>query len=100
MKAAIYARVSTIDKGQNVEVQIEPLREWVQRLGYTAEIFQESGVSGASDSRPVLDELRARLRRSEFDALAIWRLDRISRSLGHITVFELLRWDYVEPKDR
>ena len=83
MKAAIYARVSTVDKGQNVEVQIEPLREWVQGLGYTVEIFQEAGVSGAQDSRPVLDALRTRIRRREFDALAAWKLDRISRSLQH-----------------
>ena len=81
--AAIYARVSTVDRGQNVEVQIEPLRKWLHGLGYTAEIFQEAGVSGAQDSRPVLDALRARIRRGEFDALAAWKLDRISRSLQH-----------------
>ena len=35
MKAAIYVRVSTIDKGQDVRVQEEPLREWVGRTAKT-----------------------------------------------------------------
>ena len=30
MKVAIYARVSTRDKGQNPEVQLEPLRKYCE----------------------------------------------------------------------
>ena len=33
MRAAIYARVSTSDKGQEVEQQLPDLREFVARLG-------------------------------------------------------------------
>jgi DNA invertase Pin-like site-specific DNA recombinase len=31
---AIYARVSTDDKGQDPENQLLQLREWCQRMGY------------------------------------------------------------------
>src|SRR5262249_2286339 len=34
MKAAIYARVSTRDKGQDVNTQLIPLREYAQRRGF------------------------------------------------------------------
>ena len=35
MRAAIYARVSTRDKGQDNENQLAQLQEFTQRLGYT-----------------------------------------------------------------
>ena len=84
MKAALYLRVSTIDRGQDVRVQQEPLSQWVERLGYDAVVFSEVGVSGATSSRPVLDQLMKALRRREFQALAVWKLDRLGRSLGHL----------------
>jgi DNA invertase Pin-like site-specific DNA recombinase len=34
MRVAIYARVSTDDKGQDPENQLRQLREWCGRMGY------------------------------------------------------------------
>ena len=82
--AACYGRASTVDRGQDVAVQIDPLREWVQRLGYDPVTFAEEGVSGAKTSRPVLDELMKAVRRREVQAVAVWKLDRLGRSLEHL----------------
>ena len=84
MKAALYLRVSTIDKGQNVQVQEAPLREWVSRLGYEPVLYAEEGVSGAATTRPVLDQLINAVRRREVSAVAVWKLDRLGRSLEHL----------------
>ena len=91
MKAALYVRVSTTDRGQSVEVQEGPLNEWLDRLGgYDARItYSEEGVSGARSSRPQLDKLVRAVRRREVDAVAVWKLDRLGRSLEHL--LQLLR---------
>ena len=83
-RAAIYARVSTADKGQDVDVQVEPLVEYARRVGYEPVVFAEQGVSGASTSRPVLNAMMTRIRRREFAALIVWKIDRLGRSLQHL----------------
>lgn len=83
-KAAIYARVSTIDKGQDVNVQIEPCREYAERMGYEVMVFAEEGVSGAKESRPVLDQVMWHVRRRDINALVVWKIDRMGRSLSHL----------------
>ena len=83
-KAALYVRVSTVDKGQDVAYQVEALTALCQRKGYEGVVFDETGVSGALQSRPRLDAMLGRLRQGEFDALLVWRLDRLGRSLPHL----------------
>ena len=85
MKAALYARVSTLDKGQHVELQLRDLREYARARGW--EIVREyvdEGISGAKDRRPALDDLMADARRRRVDIVAVWRLDRLGRSLRHL----------------
>ncbi len=84
MKAALYLRISTNDKGQNVQVQEGPLSEWVVRLGYEPVVYSEEGISGAKTTRPVLERLRTVVRRREVSAVAVWKLDRLGRSLSHL----------------
>ena len=57
MKAAIYARVSTLD--QQPENQLQELRRYVEARGWTAVEYVDRGVSGAKDRRPALDQLLA-----------------------------------------
>jgi DNA invertase Pin-like site-specific DNA recombinase len=61
MKAAIYARVSTVD--QDPENQLRELRRYIDARGWTAVEYVDRGVSGAKDRRPVLDQLLADARR-------------------------------------
>jgi DNA invertase Pin-like site-specific DNA recombinase len=85
MKIAIYSRVSTTGKGQDVEVQARELREFAARRGWTVvQEFSDSGVSGAKESRPALDEMLRAAKRRKFDGILIWKLDRIGRSLKHL----------------
>lgn len=70
-----YARVSTED--QNLELQVSALT----RAG-CIRIFTDRGVSGATFSRPGLDELIKKLKPG--DTLVVWRLDRLGRSLRYL----------------
>ncbi|MFQ5880752.1 MAG: recombinase family protein [Dehalococcoidia bacterium] len=84
MIAALYIRVSTVDRGQDVRVQQEPLKSWVRRLGYEPLVYPEEGVSGARTTRPALDRLMRAVRRREVQAVAVLKLDRLGRSLEHL----------------
>src|SRR5713226_5769822 len=82
MKAAIYARVSTLD--QEPENQLAELRRYAEARGWTAVEYVDKGVSGAKDRRPALDRLIADATRRRFDVLLCWRLDRLGRNLRHL----------------
>lgn len=85
VRAAIYMRVSTIDRGQSVEMQLLELREYLARRGWTlAGEYVDAGFSGSKDSRPELNRLIANARRRRFDAVVCYRYDRFSRSLRHL----------------
>ena len=81
-RAAIYARVSTLD--QEPENQLAELRRYVGVRGWTAAEYVDKGVSGAKDRRPALDQLIRDARRRKFDVLVVWRLDRLGRNLRHL----------------
>jgi DNA invertase Pin-like site-specific DNA recombinase len=90
MRAAIYARVSTLD--QEPENQLQELRRYSEARGWTAAEYVDRGVSGAQDRRPGLDSLVADARRRRFDVLVCWRLDRLGRNLKHlVTLLEELQ---------
>lgn len=80
MRAALYARVSTLD--QEPENQLAELRRYVEARGWTLTEYVDKGVSGAKDRRPALDKLVADARRRKFDAVVCWRLDRQSGVFG------------------
>jgi DNA invertase Pin-like site-specific DNA recombinase len=84
MKAAIYARVSTLD--QEPENQLAELRRYVEARGWTAVEYVDKGVSGAKDRRPALDRLVTDAKRRRFDVLVCWRLDRLGRNLKHLVI--------------
>ncbi len=84
MKAALYARVSTLDKGQDVQLQLKDLREYAGARGWEVTEYADEGQSGAKDRRPALDDLMAAARRRKIDVVAVWRLDRLGRSLKHL----------------
>ena len=77
-RLALYVRVSTAD--QAVDAQLDQLRAYAARRGGDAMEFVDQGHSGRKDRRPALDALLAALRRREFTALVISKLDRLSRS--------------------
>jgi DNA invertase Pin-like site-specific DNA recombinase len=85
VRAALYARCSTYDKGQDPELQLQPLREYCQRRGFEiAGEYVDNGVSGTKDSRPQLDRLFAAARKRQIDIILVWKLDRFGRSLKQL----------------
>jgi DNA invertase Pin-like site-specific DNA recombinase len=82
MRAALYVRVSTLD--QNLDNQLEDLRKYVARRGWSEAVEFSDRASGAKDKRPALDALLKAAHRREFDVVVCWRLDRLGRSLKHL----------------
>jgi DNA invertase Pin-like site-specific DNA recombinase len=83
-RAALYVRISTSDRGQTVENQLQPLQEVASRLGWTiVAIHRDEGISGAKgrQQRPGLDALLKGVTRREYDVVAAWSVCRIGRSL-------------------
>ncbi len=85
VKAALYARVSTANNGQDPEVQLLELREYCQRRGWiVAREYVDVGISGTRERRPELDRLLADAHHRRFDAVVVWRFDRFARSVSHL----------------
>ena len=88
MKVAVYLRVST--DGQTVENQRRELCAVAERHGWeiVAE-FADQGISGAKgrEKRPGFDKLLKGIARREFDLIAAWSVDRLSRSLQDLISF-------------
>ena len=79
-RAAIYARVSTTDRGQDPETQLRPLREYAARRGFAiAEEFVDH-ASGTRTDRERFKRLFEGARRRQFDVVLVWRYDRFARS--------------------
>jgi DNA invertase Pin-like site-specific DNA recombinase len=85
MKAALYARVSTVGHGQDPEMQLRELREYVARRGWDlAAEFVDLGISGSKEKRPELDRLLTEAHRRRFDTVIVWKFDRFARSVSHL----------------
>jgi putative DNA-invertase from lambdoid prophage Rac len=79
IRCALYARVSTAGQ-QSVPAQLEALRDYAQRRGWT--IVQEvSDVSSGAKSRPKREALIGAARARAVDVIAVAKLDRWGRSL-------------------
>jgi DNA invertase Pin-like site-specific DNA recombinase len=84
-RVALYARVSTKDKGQNPDVQLADLRDYAKLRGWqVAGEFVDVGISGSKDSRPQLDAMMRLAKARKIDIIAVWKLDRFGRSLKHL----------------
>jgi DNA invertase Pin-like site-specific DNA recombinase len=85
MKAAIYARVSTANNGQDPTMQTRELREYCERRGWAvAGEYVDIGISGTKEKRAELDRLLGEAHRRRFDAVVVWRFDRFARSVSHL----------------
>ncbi len=70
-----YARVSTSE--QNLDLQLKALKD-----AGCEKVFRDKGISGTQTNRPQLKRALKRLETG--DALVVWKLDRLGRSLGHL----------------
>ena len=82
-RVALYARCSTAD--QHPENQLHRLQEYAKARSLEAVEFVDHAQSGRKDRRPALDQLMQAVRRREVDAVAVVKLDRLARSVRHLT---------------
>src|SRR5262249_52440104 len=84
-RVALYARVSTLDKGQSPDMQLRELREYAGHRGWALSAeYVDSGISGAKESRPELNRLMADAHKRKFDTVCVWKFDRFARSVSHL----------------
>lgn len=85
LRAALYARVSTVGHGQDVGLQLDDLRRVAEQRGWTiAAEYIDEGISGTTEDRPGLEGLMAAVRAAEVDVVMVWRFDRFARSTRHL----------------
>jgi DNA invertase Pin-like site-specific DNA recombinase len=93
MRVAIYARVSTEDKGQDPESQLRELRAWCASAGHQVVeeyVEHESGRKGV-ERRRAFAQLFEDASRRKFDLVLFWALDRFSREGMAPTIMHLQR---------
>jgi DNA invertase Pin-like site-specific DNA recombinase len=88
MRIAIYARVSTEDKGQDPENQLRELRGWCKGTIVKEYVDRESG---RTSKRPAFGELFEDAAKRKFDLVLFWSLDRFSREGMVPTIIHLQR---------
>ncbi|WP_201979418.1 recombinase family protein [Hymenobacter rubidus] len=89
MRVAIYARVSTNDKGQDPENQLHQLRAFAEQHGTIYKVFTEE-VSGGKADRLQFKLLLLEAYQKKFDLVVFWRLDRFSRE-GTLATLKYLK---------
>lgn len=98
-RVAIYIRVSTSEQkidGYGLEAQEKKLLDYVKNnpgLNYInkPEWIYRDTHTGSELNREELNKLREAVRAGKYDAVLVWKIDRLSRSLKHLLmVFEEL----------
>ena len=98
-RAAIYARVSTLEKGQDPQTQLLELRRYAQLRGF--EVTQEyvDFASGKDDKRKQYQAMLDAARKRKIDVVLVWRYDRFARStqalVNALKEFQSLGVDFV-----
>jgi DNA invertase Pin-like site-specific DNA recombinase len=105
LRVALYARVSTSNKGQDVGLQLDELRQVAGQRGWLVQAeFVDEGISGSKDSRPELDRMMAAARAGKLDLVAVWKFDRFARSTSHLVTaleeFRLLGVSFVSLREQ
>jgi DNA invertase Pin-like site-specific DNA recombinase len=93
MKAALYARVSTDDKGQNPETQLLQLRAYLARTGWELyNVYIDEARAKDYKHRTAWRELQRAARQRLFNVVIVFRLDRAFRTVRECCN-EIAEWD-------
>jgi DNA invertase Pin-like site-specific DNA recombinase len=79
MRIALYARVSTKDKGQDTENQLHQLRQYAKQQGWTIYREYKDEKTGRTADRAEFQRLFQDAYEKRFDLCLFWALDRFSR---------------------
>ena len=98
---AIYSRKSKFTgKGESIGNQVELCKEYVRNMfgGEYVDccvVFEDEGFSGGNLQRPDFKRMMEEVRKRKFQAIVVYRLDRISRNISDFTglIDELTKLD-------
>ena len=78
-RVALYARVSTLDKGEDPETQLVQLRGYAQARNF--EVITEfiDYASGTTEDRTQYKLMMAAAKKRKIDVVLVWRYDRFAR---------------------
>ncbi len=95
MKVLIYARCSTSESRQNVEVQLKELRRYCDAYGWEYDEIYEYG-SGFKGDQPKLEGILEDIRLKRYQVLLVYSLDRFSRQHPKKTnaILDQIVYDY------
>ena len=79
-RVALYARVSTLDKGQDPETQLGQLRDYAQRRNFDVIGEFIDYASGTTQDRVQYKLMMEAARKRKLDVVLVWRYDRFARS--------------------
>lgn len=79
-RVAIYARVSTLEKGQDPETQLLQLREFAERRGFVVQGEYVDYASGKTEQREQYKIMLNLVRKRKIEVVLVWRYDRFARS--------------------
>ncbi|MEO8255178.1 MAG: recombinase family protein [Flavobacterium sp.] len=98
-RVALYARVSTLDKGQDPETQLIQLREYAKNRNF--EIIGEfiDYASGVSQDRKEYKKMFELAKKRKLEVVLVWRYDRFARStqalVNALKEFKILGIDFI-----
>jgi DNA invertase Pin-like site-specific DNA recombinase len=98
-RVALYARVSTMDKGQDPETQLIILRAYAERRGFLHSGEYIDYASGTREDRPQYQALFEAVRARQVDVVLVWRYHRFARStqalMQALKEFQSLAVDFI-----
>ena len=87
-KIAIYSRKSRFTgKGESIGNQVELCKAYLRNAfgendAAQCIVFEDEGFSGGNINRPAFQNMMAKVRKGNIKAIAVYRLDRISRNIS------------------
>lgn len=83
VRVALYARVSTRDKDQDPELQLDAMRDYVGTRGWDTVEYVDTAAAGDLTHRTSWVRLLADAAQRRVDRVLVWKLDRAFRSTLH-----------------
>ncbi|MBM3255144.1 MAG: recombinase family protein [Candidatus Omnitrophica bacterium] len=85
MKCAVYVRVSTEEQakeGYSLAAQTDKIVEYIKNKGWTySEVYCDDGYTASNRRRPALEKMLDDATAKQFEAVLVYRIDRLSRNL-------------------
>src|SRR3990170_443599 len=83
VRVALYARVSTRDKDQDPELQLDAMRAYARTRGWDTVEYVDTAAAGDLAHRTAWARLLADTAQRKIDHVLVWKLDRAFRSTLH-----------------